>query len=360
MIADLRISGEAYFALTPQVAMGGTCCGGRLAVRVLFSAYADFLVHFHPFHFEGEVSIALFASAALDLWLWVQHFGPLGFGASLKLRGTPKPQPLNLGEFIRMVKNLPLDKAPGEKEEREHMVSFIAGRANRDHTGEGDCAGGEVEVLAEGVVVEVQARVPILNAKISGVPKDGTKKKIFAQPMQLLSGGFDTSELVISLRRREEDERKEEEIIVLEAKPLVKNLPPALWGECVEKPDPREAMIPHVMGYTLTVPSKLPSRENIPAVDVTRFNSVDVGLSGLGKGEGDRDYYDIIPPLKPVQRLDDDDKRFIRPSAEVKPKDDDELKKRRKKRKDAFAAWDLFKGTCSGGGLLSAGTGRVW
>lgn len=132
---DLSITGQAYFAVTPQVVMGG----GRLDlvfdkgwVRVLFSAWADFFMHLHPFAFLIDIGITLSAEVNLPALFFAIHLGPLEFSANLSLFGPPvggtallslwvysvtvafgpdksSPPPLKWAEFVRLIKNLPTE-----------------------------------------------------------------------------------------------------------------------------------------------------------------------------------------------------------------------------------------------------------
>ena len=89
---ELSVTGEAYFALTTQVVMGG----GRLDARVdkgwlraSFSAYANFLMHFHYFQYQADVGVSVSASATTGPhWLPI-HIGPIEISASVNLHGPP-------------------------------------------------------------------------------------------------------------------------------------------------------------------------------------------------------------------------------------------------------------------------------
>lgn len=395
--ADIYLRGEAYFAITPSAVMGGgrldivvnkSILGGTLSVRVLFSAYADFLMHLHPFSFEASVGISLYASAELYLLLFTLYFGPLEFSADLWLHGPPlggevkvhlwrwdiqvvfgpppaRPKPLTLPQFIRMVKNLPLEASAEKPDESVpgHLVSITGGRVPTDGT---EGAMGPIEVFAANVRIEIHARVPVLMARISGYSEPlastvtdtngrSSTPELFARPMQLTEK-FGASELAITLKGPDADE------IALEAQPVVKEMPPAIWGkgELVEhsihlckltvmpsdvaKPDLTAPMISHVAGYTLTVRQNKPSLENIPAINMREFNTVDVGQN---PEHG-------IPPILPVEDLDDDDRFQLKSERGVKVRaksSSDGQAKQRRRKKDAVAAWDLFKRVCSGGGM---------
>ncbi|EGR47010.1 uncharacterized protein TRIREDRAFT_109373 [Trichoderma reesei QM6a] len=379
----LSIKGESYFAITPHAVMGGgrldmifdkRFLGDKLWVNITFTAYADFLMKFHPFYFQLDVTVVFSARGSIDLWLYTQNLGPLSLTASLSLWGPPlagiaklslwtykievafgpslsKPRPLNLEQFVRIAKNLPAEESGSAKNVPNHIVSVIAGKVK---AGEGANT-GPIEISAAGVLVQVQSRIPVLSSEISGYaePRMSTVKnskgedvtpRILARPM-LLEQPFKQSLLRVTLRRSNSSDT-----IDLDANPLIQSLPPALWGENIETPNLaslKAPMIPHVVGYTVSLRPKSDRSEDIPAVSVTEFNAVDVGK--------DPAYH--VPPIKRATPFEDDESFRLAGDAATKVEndgDEEELKEKkakRRKKRDAFAAWDRFKRECSGGGL---------
>ncbi|KAK6333228.1 hypothetical protein TWF718_011049 [Orbilia javanica] len=87
----LSVSGEAYFAITPKVCMGGGRLHAALSLGPLyafFDAYVDFLINFKPFHFQAEGGVSVGVRFTLDLWLVTIRIS-VEIGATLKLRGPP-------------------------------------------------------------------------------------------------------------------------------------------------------------------------------------------------------------------------------------------------------------------------------
>ncbi|KAK6503379.1 hypothetical protein TWF481_008399 [Arthrobotrys musiformis] len=87
----LSVSGEAYFAITPKVCMGGGRLHAALSLGPLyafFDAYVDFLINFKPFHFQAEGGVSVGVCFTLDLWLVTIRIS-VEIGATLKLRGPP-------------------------------------------------------------------------------------------------------------------------------------------------------------------------------------------------------------------------------------------------------------------------------
>lgn len=265
---QLRLSGEAYFALTPQVVMGG----GRLDIvldkgwlRAGFSAYANFMMHFHPFQFDIEVSISLIVEVILPAVLFTLHLGPLEFSATLALRGPPvsgtaslhlwrwdvevmfgprrvEANALEWGQFLRMVKNLPIEAADGKADAVPHHVLTVTKGAvtaeKKTEHGEGrgiystetmlTSEPESVEIRGTEFGFELQTRVPVLSAIIgTGSEVELAAGELFARPIQLQSP-IKVSRLVVTLTRN-----KTGEAVPMSGKPIQKRVGPVLWGKCM-------------------------------------------------------------------------------------------------------------------------------
>ncbi|KAK6349287.1 hypothetical protein TWF730_010037 [Orbilia blumenaviensis] len=87
----LSVSGEAYFAITPKICMGGGRLHAALSLGALyayFDAYVDFLINYKPFHFQAQGGISVGVRFTLDLWLVTIRIA-VEIGATLKLAGPP-------------------------------------------------------------------------------------------------------------------------------------------------------------------------------------------------------------------------------------------------------------------------------
>lgn len=88
---DVTIKGEAYFALTTSVAMGG----GGLEIlfhdgdlQAWFTAQADFLISWHPFFFLADIDVSIGVSYRLNL-LFCHKTISVSVGASVHMWGPP-------------------------------------------------------------------------------------------------------------------------------------------------------------------------------------------------------------------------------------------------------------------------------
>ncbi|KAH7374482.1 hypothetical protein B0T11DRAFT_268648 [Plectosphaerella cucumerina] len=90
-LGPISITGQSYFAITPNVAMAGVMMHASLSLGVLeafFDAYADFLINFKPFTFLGGGGVSVGVRFSLDLWFVTIHIS-VEIGATLVIQGPP-------------------------------------------------------------------------------------------------------------------------------------------------------------------------------------------------------------------------------------------------------------------------------
>ncbi|KAF8469770.1 hypothetical protein BDZ91DRAFT_631807, partial [Kalaharituber pfeilii] len=90
-LGPLSITGQAHFAITPNVCMAGGLLHATLTIGVLsafLDAYADFLINYHPFTFYAEGGVSVGVRYTLDLWFVTIHIS-VEIGAMLVLQGPP-------------------------------------------------------------------------------------------------------------------------------------------------------------------------------------------------------------------------------------------------------------------------------
>ncbi|KAK4107379.1 hypothetical protein N656DRAFT_720199 [Canariomyces notabilis] len=87
----ISITGEAYFAITPNVVMAGGRLDASLSAGPLsawFDAWADLLINYKPFHFTAYGGVSVGVEFTLDLWICTIHIS-IEIGATLFLAGPP-------------------------------------------------------------------------------------------------------------------------------------------------------------------------------------------------------------------------------------------------------------------------------
>ncbi|KAE8381122.1 hypothetical protein BDV26DRAFT_302156 [Aspergillus bertholletiae] len=89
--SSISIRGEAYFAITPKVCMGGGRLDASLTLGALyayFDAYADFLIKYKPFFFMADGGVSVGVRYTLDLWICTVHIS-IELSATLYIQGPP-------------------------------------------------------------------------------------------------------------------------------------------------------------------------------------------------------------------------------------------------------------------------------
>ncbi|KAG5754239.1 hypothetical protein H9Q70_003116 [Fusarium xylarioides] len=151
--SHLSLSGEAYFAITPKVCMGG----GRLhaafsagPIEAWFDAFANFLINYKPFHFTSNAGICVGVRFNIDV-LFIHTHISVEIGADLSMWGPPlagrvhvdikvakfdinfgadngDEKEANIEEFYHLVLQARSQQATGPSAEEE--LALIAGDEN--------------------------------------------------------------------------------------------------------------------------------------------------------------------------------------------------------------------------------------
>jgi hypothetical protein len=91
LLGPLSITGQAYFAITPNTCMAGAGLHASLSIGVLqafFDGYADFLINYKPFSFRSTGGVRVGVRYTLDLLFTTAHIN-VEIGANLILLGPP-------------------------------------------------------------------------------------------------------------------------------------------------------------------------------------------------------------------------------------------------------------------------------
>lgn len=149
--SHISITGEAYFAITPKVCMGGGSLAllftaGKLSAHL--NAWADFLINYKPFYFQAEIGVDIGISYAFHLGC-IHHKFDVDFNATLDLHGppvaghvhvdwkiitfdiyfgssTPNNKPLSWDDFITYIQTSPTDSKTGGSEAPQPLYSINA------------------------------------------------------------------------------------------------------------------------------------------------------------------------------------------------------------------------------------------
>jgi hypothetical protein len=289
---NISIRGEAYFAITPKVCMGGGRLDVSLSVGVLeawFDAYADFLINYKPFHFIADGGLSVGVKFTLDLWLVTIHIS-VEIGATLFIEGPPMhgivhvdfwvfgfdvnfgsnegiDPALSLPQFIDLVRQADLQKSTSmgaspafsrveevasDDDKHYHVFSVLEGLYPLNDS-KSIPSGGKWYVRAATFAFQISCKFAIDSAEINTMlpdskitdapehtdPVDGTKVDIFGRPMANNAGNV-TSTLKVYITPVSPPQPL---LMAVEEDPptvpiwkhntaVCKNLPAALWGPC--------------------------------------------------------------------------------------------------------------------------------
>ena len=85
----MQVTGEAYFAITPKVTMGGAMIHVSLSVGIVsawLDAAFDALVNLHPLHYTVDFTISVGVECDIDIWFIHIHIS-VSVGADLHIEG---------------------------------------------------------------------------------------------------------------------------------------------------------------------------------------------------------------------------------------------------------------------------------
>ncbi|KAF8418700.1 hypothetical protein EV426DRAFT_539292 [Tirmania nivea] len=323
----IKITGEAYFAITPK------CCmfGGRLMativlgpLRAWFEAFADFLINYKPFYFMADGGISVGVSCKVDL-LIVSFTIKVEIGAALHLEGPPLcgrvhvnfyivafdinfgPQPgelkgLDYRQFymlVRQVETLPAatdEDGYDHVDSEAHLFSCIAGLltdVKKPTTKPGDSwivKGGIFGFQITSRVAISKAHQPVTQVLEDEPPEPGnileSKHPVYARPLKIADEL--TSELTIKIKRQKDDGgpralMAEEEEIPKDIpgswgiRPIHVSVPAAVWGPYSRDTDARasgnnsqallngdKSVVTEMMGVELGSPEPVIADDKIP------------------------------------------------------------------------------------------------
>ncbi|PHH93130.1 hypothetical protein CDD83_510 [Cordyceps sp. RAO-2017] len=87
----LKVSGQAYFAITPKACMAGGHLHASFSagpISAWFDAFADFLINYKPFYFNMQAGVSVGVGFSIDIW-FIHIRISVEIGAALYLWGPP-------------------------------------------------------------------------------------------------------------------------------------------------------------------------------------------------------------------------------------------------------------------------------
>lgn len=225
----LSVKGEAYFAITPKVCMGGGKIRAALSIGVLyawFDAFMDFLMNFEPFFFQMSARVSVGVRFTLDLWLvtirisveisagldltgppfgGVVHVDFWVFGFDIKFGSSPRPPPaIDLDRFFMVATK----------------TGALSGASSRGFLTEGDTAKAQAQAQSDTAAILLTCETGLLpplqniKAKASGPENDSDGKWYVKGSNFALMASFQipvTAAKLIEKRIEQTEDGKEQE-----------------------------------------------------------------------------------------------------------------------------------------------------
>ena len=256
--SDLSIYGEAYFAITPKVCMGG----GALKlnyhagdVQVDFNAYADFLINYSPFTFIADVGVNLNIKYTLDLYFVTKRFD-VHFGARLDLWGPPvagvvhiewsiltfdiyfgnsnlQQGPLSWSEFSALLRQESGESKPNEDSDQGlHAIAATSGiLSNNNNPSSEIYSQGTETMLVDSSTFSFRftSLFPLTSVTFAAGQRIGPAISVpatYIKPMQIQSTASVKGDLNVTIQ----DAQGNDGIFLFQL--IQKQVPTALWSAC--------------------------------------------------------------------------------------------------------------------------------
>ncbi|KIV83365.1 hypothetical protein PV11_05397 [Exophiala sideris] len=322
---DITITGEAYFAVTAKACMGGGVlhalfsCG---ALSAHFDAWADFLIVYNPFYFQGDIGVDVGVSFTLDLWICTIHIN-VDIGASLFLEGPPfrgvvhvdfwvfgfdihfgdgdnNTDPLDFAHFLLLLQQVDQQNASASGTSGPDSV-LLYNVQTGGVPSKGQIASKQITkwyVRAGTFTFRVQTRFACTKASCNNESavlngSDLTNDSVYSTPMHVSDPI--TSELTVTITPNTSSNP-------WRLTPVMKDVPKALWGPYSEKTDPTRSDADDLLdltgptsklmlGVVLQVPKPSKSNDLIPM-----FNAINAMKADINDGRDPT--LPVTPPLQ--------------------------------------------------------------
>ena len=267
--ANLKITAEAYFALTPSALMAG----GNLAVvwqsghlKAWFLAGVDFLIGWQPFHYRGRIQVSIGASYTFRFFGW--RTVSIELAAELRVWGPPFSGIAHVKWFV-----ISFDVAFGERQEKlpdaiktwqefqkaflpeTNAICTIAAQAGKTASHGSQPAPGRANantVTHLGLInprelsIVVNSAVPVTKTEGALLASTAVSPALGIAPMDKKHSQWDCKFEIRVERAGKPVETQ------FHAEPLRQSVPAALWAEEMDPEKRKERLIPDaVCGYEI-------------------------------------------------------------------------------------------------------------
>ncbi|KAI1033152.1 hypothetical protein LB505_010587 [Fusarium chuoi] len=307
--SNLRVTGNAYAAITPGAIMAGGMLQAVFSAGPLgahFDAHADFLVNLKPLHYVADMAVSAGVYYEIRVWRFRKKIS-VNVGASLHLEGPPIHGnvhfDLSVVSFtvsfgsgtsegkrsisLRELMGLVLQEAGDTRKEdnsivNPHTFTAVSGLLGDDKKksdtvskASGNKVASEKErwhVRSDNFIFSVRSAVPTNSVGIEG--RSGTQysgnNSIISRPMQMKKDTSDSSKIKSTLSVKVWNPKAQKIVPFREVAKVEDQLPANYWGPYSEntadymRPDRMPPTVSHLVGATLVPPAPSAPEQSIP------------------------------------------------------------------------------------------------
>ncbi|KAF5555349.1 transcriptional activator srcap [Fusarium mexicanum] len=307
--SNLRVTGNAYAAITPGAIMAGGMLQAVFSAGPLgahFDAHADFLVNLKPLYYVADMAVSAGVYYEIRVWRFRKKIS-VNVGASLHLEGPPIHGKvhfdLSVVSFtvsfgsgtsegkkaisLRELMDLVLQEAGDTRRKEDnvilnpHTFTAVSGLLGDDkkksdtvNKAPPNKVTAEKErwhVRSDNFIFSVRSAVPTNSIGIEGRgASQYTGNSIISRPMQMKKDTGDSSKIKSTLSVRVQNKEGDKIVPFREVAKVEDKLPANYWGPYSEntadymRPDRMPPTVSHLVGATLVPPPPAAPEQSIP------------------------------------------------------------------------------------------------
>ncbi|KAH6950258.1 hypothetical protein DER45DRAFT_599903 [Fusarium avenaceum] len=305
--SNLRVTGNAYAAITPGAVMAGGLLQAVFSAGPLgahFDAHADFLVNLKPLHYMADMAVSAGVYYEIRVWRFRKKIS-VNVGASLHLEGPPihgsvyfdlsvvsftvsfgsgtseTKKRISLRDLMDLVLQDGGDRRENNIIVNPHTFTAVSGLLGDDKKKSDTVSKSSAHKVAsdkerwhvrsDNFIFSVRSAVPTNSIGIDG--RGGTQysgNSIISRPMQMKNDISDSSKIKSTLSVKVWNVKDKKIIPFRQVAKVEDKLPANYWGPYSEntadymRPDRMPPTVSHLVGATLVPPAPAAPEQSIP------------------------------------------------------------------------------------------------
>ncbi|KAF5645948.1 uncharacterized protein FTJAE_2378 [Fusarium tjaetaba] len=306
--SNLRVTGNAYAAITPGAVMAGGMLQAVFSAGPLgahFDAHADFLVNLKPLHYVADMAVSAGVYYEIRVWRFRKKIS-VNVGASLHLEGPPihgsvhfdlsvvsftvsfgsgsseGKRAISLRELMELVLQEAGDTRKADNSiVNPHTFTAVSGLLGDDKKKSdtvNKASGNKVasakerwHVRSDNFIFSVRSAVPANSIGIEGRgASQYTGNSIISRPMRMKKDTSESSKIKSTLGVKVRNVKEDKIVPFREVAKVEDQLPANYWGPYSEntadymRPDRMPPTVSHLVGATLVPPPPAAPQQSIP------------------------------------------------------------------------------------------------